>query len=551
MTTSITPPPPPGLPGRVARLVRNSFTNGRSPALWLLALMVGVIAGYAAIGLRLGIQFVQYFAFGEFPEHLASAAANLPAWRVIIAPVIGGFLVSGLLYLGQRTRWLPEVRSEGVADVMEARAAHAGNMPLMPGLLSAAIHAVTLGAGGSTGREGPAVHLGATLASLLSRPLGLPPRGARIMLGCGAAAAVAASFNAPIAGALFAFEVILGHYALRSIGPVAAASVIGAILSRLHFGATPAFPMPDILPASPLDFVAIAPLGLISALVAIACITTAIAAPRMVANRTSQWDIPLWALPPLGGLCVGVMGAFFPEVLGVGYEATSIALGGGYAMLTLASLIVLKLAATVATMAFRMGGGVFGPSLYLGAMLGALYGAFVTDVLGVEGAGIGFFAVVGMGAVGGAVLGAPLSTTLIVFELTASYEASIALLVAVSLASVITTSTTKGSFFHKQVERHGFDLTKGDARIILQTLRARDVMTPLDSADAKAEMDGPSVYDDDYLGRVMGFFSAEKIDGAPVKSRHGDQPIVGFISKADAHAAYAAALQARHEEEHR
>ncbi len=540
----------PNLLERLKRAVHNSLRDGRSLTLWLLALVVGVMAGYAAIGLRISIQAVQFFAFGEFPERLASAAADLPAWRVIAAPILGGVLVSALLCLGLRTRWLPEGRSEGVADVMEARAARSGMMPLMPGLLSAAIHVITLGAGGSTGREGPAVHLGATLSSVLSKPLGLPARGSRIMLGCGAAAAVAASFNAPIAGALFAFEVVLGHYALRSIGPVAAASVIGAILSRLHFGATPAFPIPEILPANPLDFVAILPLGLISAGLAITCILTAINAQRIVARRAARWNIPLWTLPPLGGLCVGVLGVLAPEVLGVGYQATSMALKGDYALTTLSSLIVLKLTATVATITFRMGGGVFGPSLYLGAMLGALYGGLITDVLGVNGAGVGFFAIVGMGTVGGAVLGAPLSTTLIVFELTTSYEASIALLVTVSLASVLTTSVTKGSFFHKQVERHGYDLTKGAARVILQTLRARDIMTPLDDRDALGEMDGPGVYEDDYLGRVMGFLSAEKIDGAPVKSRHGDQPIVGYISKADAHAAYASALQAQHEEEH-
>jgi CIC family chloride channel protein len=120
----------------------------------------------------------------------------------------------------------------------------------------------------------------------------------------------------------------------------------------------------------------------------------------------------------------------------------------------------------------------------------------------------------------------------------------------VSLASVLTTTVMKGSFFHKQVERHGYDLTKGDARVILQTIRVRDIMTPLDRADAMGEMEEIHVFDDDYLGRVMGFFSAEKIDGAAVRSRKGDQAIVGYITKADAHAAYATALQHRHEEEH-
>lgn len=550
MSTAINPPPPSPFE-KLLRYLKNSFADGRSPALWLLALVVGVVAGYAAIGLRVAIHSVQFIAFGEFSETLASTASQLPAHHIILAPVAGGCIVSLLLYVGLKTNWLPETRAEGVADVMEARAAQGGKMPLLPGLWSALIHAVSVGAGGSTGREGPAVHLGASLASFISRPLNLPARGARIMLACGAAAAVAASFNAPVAGALFAFEVVLGHYALRSIGPVAAASVIGAILSRIHFGASPAFIVPEISPATLTDFIAIIPLGLASAGVAIACILLSFNAPRLVANRAQSLSVPLWVLPPFGGLIIGGLGVLAPEVLGVGYEATSVALAGGYAIATLAALIVLKLIATMATMAFRFGGGIFAPSLYLGAMLGALYGALIAPLLGAESAGESYFAVVGMGAVGGAVLGAPLSTTLIVFELTASYEASIALLVCVSLASVITTSVTKGSFFHKQVERHGYDLTQGDARVILQTIRARDIMTPLDSHDTAGELDESCVYDDDYLGRVMGFFSAEKLDGAQVRSRHGDQPIVGYITKADAHAAYAAALQARHEEEHR
>ncbi|MBL4544657.1 MAG: chloride channel protein [Oceanicaulis sp.] len=160
------------------------------------------------------------------------------------------------------------------------------------------------------------------------------------MLACGAAAAVAASFNAPVAGALFAFEVVLGHYALRSIGPVAASSVIGAILSRIHFGASPAFTVPEIPPASLADFIAIIPLGLASAGVAIACIMLSFnAAPGR--HRAQALSVPLWVLPPFGGLVIGGLGVLAPEVLGVGYEATSIALAGGYAIATLAALIVL------------------------------------------------------------------------------------------------------------------------------------------------------------------------------------------------------------------
>jgi len=542
---------PKAWPGRIAAFIRNSFSEGRSPALWLAALFVGLLAGYAALGLRLAIEAVQLVAFQDGTERLASVARELSPLHIIAAPIIGGLVVSALLYAGERLGWLKEARALGVSDVMEARAVTGGKMEAAPGLLSAVIAAVSLGSGVSAGREGPAVHLGATLASLVTRPLGLPARGARIMLACGAASAVAASFNAPVAGALFAFEVILGHYALRSIAPVAVASVTGAVVSRIHFGAQPAFAIPELDPASLFDFAAVVPLGVAAAGVAILFVSGAVNAPRLVAEQAKKFAWPLWALPPFGGLLVGLMAAGAPEILGVGYEATATALAGGYGIGFLAGLLALKLIATVTTLAFRFGGGVFSPSLYLGAMLGALFGAIATQVFGEATSGAAFYAVVGMGAVSGAVLGAPLSTTLIVFELTANYEASIALLVAVSLATVITTSVTKGSLFHKMVERHGYDLTQGDARVILQTIRARDIMTALDKADRAAEMDEPHVYEDDYLGRVMGFFSAEKLDGAPVRSRTGDQPITGYITKADAHAAYARALQMRHEEEHR
>ncbi|MEO1040613.1 MAG: chloride channel protein [Pseudomonadota bacterium] len=529
---------------------RRGISQGRTPVLWVLALLVGLIAGYAAIGLRLAIQTVQAISFGEFDERLASAAAELSALHIIAAPVIGGCVVGLLLYLGHRTGWLTDIRSEGVADVIEARAARSGQMKAAPGLLSALISAVSLGSGGSAGREGPAVHLGAMLAAQFTRIFSLPPRSARILLGCGAAAAVSASFNAPVAGALFAFEVVLGHYALRSIGPVAAASVTGAVLARFHFGPTPAFTLPQIDPATIADFAAMVPLGLFAAGLAIAFVMLAQWLPQRIARIADQLDIPLWALPPAGGLLVGMIAVAFPQVLGVGYEATSLALSGGYEPLLLAALVAAKLLATAITLAFRFGGGVFSPSLYLGAMLGALYGAGASALLGEAGSGATLFAVVGMGAVAGAVLGAPLSTTLIVFELTASYEASIALLVAVSLATVVMNAVTKGSFFHKQVARAGYDLSAGNARVILQTVRAREMMMPIDASERTASVDEPSVYEDDYLGRVLGLLSAEELDGAAVRARTGDQPVIGYITKADAHAAYARALHDAHEEEH-
>ncbi|WP_019961243.1 chloride channel protein [Woodsholea maritima] len=525
--------------------------KGRSPILWLMGIVAGLVAGYAALGLRFVITRIQAQMYGAEDEHLSSALVSLSPWHVIIGPILGGCLVAFLLWMGERTRWLIETRAEAVADVIEARAAKGAHMPLGAGLLSALISAISLGAGASTGREGPAVHLGATLASQIAHGLKLPPRAARIILASGAAAAVAASFNAPVAGALFAFEVILGHYALRSIAPVAVASVTGALIARLHYGATPAFAVPALAQVSIVDFLWIPPLGLAAACVAIAFTHLALHVPRLTVERMRQFDLPLWLLPPFGGLILGLIFLIRPEVAGIGYEATAAALMGDYGMGMALLLVGFKILATVISMGARFGGGVFGPSLYLGALLGAAFGAAAMYATSGQSDEIAFFAVVGMGAVSGAVLGAPLSTTLIVFELTGSYEASIALLVAVSLATVLTLSFTRGSFFHKQIQRHGYDLTQGAARLILHTLRARDIMSPLDPQDFHLDAGETYVFEDDTLGRVIDFLREHGLDGVPVRARRKDQPITGFISTAHAHGVYAQELMNIHEEEHR
>ncbi|MEE2566944.1 chloride channel protein [Hyphobacterium marinum] len=552
MTEPIEPAPPTRFQALWTWIARQ-WREGRSPALWILGLLIGVAAGYAVLGFILAIEAISYLTFGAHREQLASGVAALPAWHILLVPVGGGVVVGALLWLGKLRGWLPETRSHAVADVIEARAVRAGQIDIRTGLLSAVISAVTLGAGGSAGREGPAVHLGGALASIVAQGLGLPARAARIILACGAAAAVAASFNAPIAGAVFALEVVLGHYALRSIAPVAISSVMGALVARLSFGASPAFSVPPVAAASLWDFIGVVLLGFAAAGVAILFMRLTLAAPARIAKIAERVRLPLWALPPFGGLLVGTIALAFPEVLGVGYETTADALAGGYALQALIVLLVLKILATVITLGFRFGGGVFSPSLYLGAVLGAAFGGVAGMAMGAETGGTTFYALVGMGAVSGAVLGAPISTTLIVFELTASYEASLGVLIAVSLATLLTQSVTGGSFFQLQIQRKGYDLSRGQARVLLQTIRVRAVMTPLDEGEAATDAgdEAACLYEDDYLGRAIGFLSAEKVDGAAVRSRSGNGRIIGYLSKADAHAAYARALADVHEEEHR
>ena len=535
---------------RLARLVVSGFRDGRGGPLWLMGLATGVLAGYAVIGLRMAIAYIEHTAFGASEERLATVARGMEDWRLFLIPVVAGIIVAALLWIGEKTGLARGTRAQGVADLIQARAVENAKLPLGAGLYSALIAAVSLGGGGSAGREGPAVHLGGVVASSVARSIGLDVRAARILLACGAAAAVAASFNAPVAGALFAFEVVLGHYALRSIAPVAVASVTGALIASSAFPDEPAFSMPQIAPASIWDFPAAALLGIAAAGLAVIFVRSALILPAWAERRAKAASIPLWSLPVAGGIGLGAMGLVAPEILGVGYEATSTALEGGYTLPFLILLLVMKIIATATTLASRFGGGVFSPSLYLGAVLGAAFGVGAGAVLGDQTAGTGFFAMIGMGAVAGAVLGAPLSTTLIVFELTASYETAVAVLVAVSLATTLSQSAIGGSFFQKQIERRGYDLTGGSAKIILQTVRVRDFMSRIEGWEMEHEPD-VFFYEDNTLGRVLARLEAEQLEGAAVKSRASGGDIIGWVSKADAQAAHARALAEAHEEEHR
>jgi len=516
-----------------------------------MGVCVGILAGYATLGLRLGISAIERLVYGVTEEELASAAAQFPAHLIIMVPIMTGAVIALLLFFGERLGLAPGFRGRNVADLLEARAVRGGRVELKSGLFASLLAMLSLGGGASAGREGPAVHLGGTLASWVSSLAGLGQRGSRILLACGAAAAVSASFNAPVTGALFAFEVVLGHYALRSIAPVAVSSVIGAIIVRLHLGPDPVFGLFVMQRVHLWDYPAAALLGVAAAGLAILFDRGILQGGQLVERQAKRWNIPLWSLPVPGGLLIGLMAVFAPEILGVGYEATSNALKTEYVFSQLLLLIVLKTLATQITLAFRFAGGVFSPSIYLGAMLGSAFGLIMVALTGHDTAGASFFAVIGMGAVAGAVLGAPLSTTLIVFELTSSYDAAVAVLVAVSLATVLTQSALGGSLFQKQLMGRGYDISGGSSRLVLQMIRVREVMMPLGDWGGSELSDNVCVYEDDTLGRTLGVLNAEQLEGAAVRTRQGDQEIIGWITKADAHAAYAKALAEISEEEHR
>jgi len=341
---------------RTRRILRNDQT-----LMAVVAVVVGIIVAYAAIGFRLGISSVQWLSYGEIAERLVRRVGEIPVWQVLLVPTAGGLVVGLFLQFV-----MPGGRPMGVANVIEAMALRNGRMRLREGIAAAFVSIVSLGVGASAGREGPMVHLGASIAGGITARLGLSRHLARTLLGCGAAASVAASFNAPIAGVFFALEVIIGHYALSAFAPVVIASVAGTVIGRAHLGEQPAFLLPQFGVNSLWEFPAFLVLGAVCAAIAIIFMWSIFHAERVV----DSLKVPNWLKPAAGGLAVGAIAVEFPQVLGVGYEATDNALNGLVPLWLLLLLIPLKTAATAITLGCRFGGGVFSPSLCLGAMTG-------------------------------------------------------------------------------------------------------------------------------------------------------------------------------------
>jgi CIC family chloride channel protein len=520
------------------------FVATRQTELWMVAVALGVGVAGAAIAFRAVIGMVQYSWLGTSSETMIDRVGSLPFWAVIIAPAAGGLVVGLLLQFA-----LPNRRAEVVADVIEAKAIKGGRMGLGTGLLSAAVAAISLGSGASAGREGPVVHLGATLGSWIAGRLHLPAGSTRTLLGCGVAAAIAASFNAPIAGVLFALEVILGHYALSAFVPIVICAVAATVITRIQFGNFPAFAVPDYAIMSFYEFPAFALLGIVCAAVAISFQFALITTDRIARGIT----MPVWARPVIGGLMVGAIGVFLPEILGVGYAATDAALRQQYSLAMLLVLIVAKTAATAITLASRFGGGVFSPSLYLGAMAGGAFGIIAAMAFPEQASSHGLYALIGMGGVAAAVLGAPISTILIVFELTGGFEVAIALMLTISISSGLTQAVYGRSYFHLQLESRGLVLTEGAHRTIMFTLAVRDFMTPLgpDEPAPRLPEDARRLTPDDTLETALRLFDHAGGGRLPVVAARDSDTVVGWVTHVAALDRFNKGLIDANVEEHR
>ncbi|MEL6889890.1 MAG: chloride channel protein, partial [Pseudomonadota bacterium] len=364
---------------------------------------------------------------------------------------------------------------------IEGAALRDGRVSTRAGVASAVASFITLSSGGSTGREGPVVHIAAVISTKVCRWIKADGITGRDLLGCAVAAAVSASFNAPIAGALFALEVVLRHFAVHAFAPIVIASVAGTVINRLEYGDVTEFMLAD---ENALVFYQELPafllLGLLCGLVAVVLMRAIFWTDDIGTAVQERTGLPRWLRPACAGLLLGAMAIFYPHIIGVGYETTSLALTGQLALNEVMIFVVLKTAAVAVTMAGRMGGGVFSPSLMIGALTGLAFGLVATSIFPDVSGSVTLYALAGMGAVAAAVLGAPISTTLIVFELTGDWQTGLAVMVAVSMSTALSSRLVDRSFFLTQIERKGVHLAAGPQAYLLAMFRVSSVMRGLD-----------------------------------------------------------------------
>lgn len=446
---------------QIRRVVRNEHLT-----LGVVALAVGVAAAYGALVFRIGVGKIQEVSFGFSLEEIILDAGGLPWWQVVAVPTIGGLLVGLILKFHGRGR------AHSISHVIEASALKGGRMPLKDGIVWTIVHIMSLGFGASTGREGPVVHLGATLGAWFSQRLGLDRTQSRTLLACGVAAATGSLFNAPVAGAVFAIELIVGNLSLKAGAPIFIAAVTGTAIGRFYFGDAPAFTVPAQELISLWEFPAFALLGLVSAAVAIVYMR----AIFVVESAVEKTKLPIWLQPVCGGLLIGAIGVFLPQILGVGYLATDAALRAEFGLQLLLFLIAAKIAAVAISIGFGFGGGVFSPSLFLGAMVGGAFGIIAGSIFPDLFSGVAAYALIGTAALAGAVVGAPLAAIFIIFELTGSSSLTVAVMVSTVVASVFVHQLYARSYFHRQLANWGVNLTASHDQELLRNLLVGGVM---------------------------------------------------------------------------
>ncbi|MFC1561904.1 chloride channel protein [candidate division KSB1 bacterium] len=431
-----------------------------------LAVIIGVIGGLGAVGFRYIIRIFQLIAFGEW-TYTIQHVGSLPWYWKLCVPALGGLIVGLLIHF-----FAKEAKGHGVPEVMEAVIYRQGLIRPRVSIIKALASAICIGSGGSVGREGPIVQIGSSLGSTLGQIIKANPQVMRILVSCGAAAGIAATFNAPIAGALFAVEIILGDFGISRFSPIVISSVMATVISRHFFGDTPAFIITAYELVSPWELIFYAVLGLLAGIISIAFIKSLYGCEDFF----NSIRLPGYLKPALGGFVIGGIGILFPHIFGVGYETIGEALKGNIVWYILLALVFLKILATSLTIGSGGSGGIFAPSLFIGAMMGGVIGIIVHTLFPSITANSGAYALVAMGAIVAGSTHAPLTAILILFELTNDYQIILPLMISCMISTLLSTRLHKDSIYTLKLRRRGIDIYRIWELNILKNLKVKDFM---------------------------------------------------------------------------
>ena len=457
-----------------------------------LAAFVGLMASVASEVFVLGIAWINEVLFvAPHAREDADSAVLLP-WFTVFAPVVGGLIVGGLLLL------LRGNRPHGIPDVIFASQTGGSHIPVRTGLLTTFTNFTSIGFGASVGMYGPLASLGAFVGSLLAKVTADHRRLGVIAVACGVSSAISTAFNAPIAGVIFAHEVILRHYSIRAFAPVTISAYVSQVMATEVFNRPRLLEVGEVSIQHAYEYGAFLLVGVVGAVVALFYMRGVLLSGKLA----GKLPLPVWAKPPLAGLTLGLVCLGVPELLGAGLETTKATLnieqvrGGNLdyitgmttmnaiintevvlmALLLLAVLCLGKSIMTGFCLGMGFGGGVFSPALFVGATFGAVFG-LALEALVPGSLNLSFYAICGMGAVTSAVIGAPISTILVVFELTENYDLAKAVLISVVFSNIICSRLFGRSLFDVQLLARGFDFSLGKDKVVLQQKTIRDYVT--------------------------------------------------------------------------
>ncbi|MFI1920219.1 chloride channel protein [Nocardia sp. NPDC020380] len=439
---------------------RNTFLGwlrGSASGVLVMAVAVGAATGLAAVAFRyLIVGATRLFTgYDDYSGLGRVASAHWPAlgfWFLLAAPVLAGVIYGPIV-----NRFAPEARGHGVPEVMYAVAEHGGRIAPQVVVLKALASALCIGGGGSVGREGPIVQIGSATGSTIAQLLRLDTERVRLLVACGAAGGIAATFNAPLAGPFFAMELILGSFAAESFGAVVLSSVTASVVGRALLGDQAFLSLPVFAVRNPVEYLLYLLLGVAVGIVGV-CFSKVLYLIEDLCDWV--WRGPEWARPAVGGLLLGGLLIALPQMYGVGYPVLERAVEGKYVLGMLVLLLIGKMVATSLTIGIGGSGGVFAPTLFVGAMAGTAFGEIVHQILPGATESPGAYGLVGMAAALGGATRAPITAVIILFELTGEYSIILPLMAAVAMAAAVSRLLSKDTIYTRKLLRRGVDIER-------------------------------------------------------------------------------------------